>query len=93
MPSSVRIVALVCSVVLSMIVGAAGKHHLDPLHDEDIRMMLEEKGVSTKSLKSRAQLIARWTSLETGGASSAGAVDSSIAKSHKHTVLVTFCSG
>jgi hypothetical protein len=92
MPSSVRLVALASAVVLSMIVhGVTSKSHLDPLLDDDIRMMLEEKGVSTKSLKNRAQLIARWTSLESGGAttSTSGAVNAK----KPHSLLVSYCSG
>lgn len=92
MPPRARLVALVGTLLVSLVVsGAVAKHYLDPLLDEDIRLMLEEKGITTKSLKTRAQLVARWNSLETGSTKPNYAAPSD--KPKQHTLLVSFCSG
>jgi hypothetical protein len=63
--------------------------HYDPLHDDDIRSMLEEKGVATRNLRTRQQLIARLKGIEAGDGSRVPArrVDGS------HQLRVLYCSG
>lgn len=82
-------VLLVCAVLCA--VSARASSHLDVLEDSDLRAILEEKGVSSSSFRTRSALIQRIMQLESSNDHKAAATPRS--RSSEHKLQVLYCSG